>query len=176
MGCAQDQGDPRDIHGVNPVFVSYVQEFEVQYGRSIGDIPIQFAALGGSLVGLCTVWSPQYKEIKIDPGYWNFGAIDDDAREALIAHELGHCVLGRAHLSTSWNDPSDGLMPTSLMNATVFFNDGYPDWQYLKTYYYNELFHPSPGVPMMSLYKEMLDRTDFELVNPNINKQREVMK
>jgi hypothetical protein len=169
VGCSQFEvpNDPRDIHGVDPAFASYVQEFEVQYGASIGDIPIQFAPQSGYVIGECIIWSSQYREIKVDPDFWKYGAVDDDEREALISHELGHCVLNRAHLNTDWNDPNDGdnSMPTSLMNAYIFFNDLYPDWQSLKVYYYNELFHPAPGVPMLSVSEDLLDYTDFKTKN-----------
>ena len=146
--------DPRDISGINPAFASYVQEFEVMYGHPIGDIPIQFAPLSGYTIGECVVWTGGWREIKIDPDWWNYEAIDDDQRESIIAHELGHGVLNRGHITgnylyTSLDGLSQWQMPISLMYPDVFFSDWLEDWQTLKVYYYNELFHPSPGYPLL---------------------------
>jgi hypothetical protein len=167
MGCAQqqDKSDPRDIHGINPAFTPYVQKFEAILGRSIGDIPIQFAPQGGNTIGVCEVWNSQYREIKIDPDYWNAspsygGPVDDDEKLSLIFHELGHCVLNRGHLDTSFVDSNNYQVMNSWMNWYVFFNDSYPE---SKSYYLNELFNPAPGSPGLnqSVGGPEVDEEDF---------------
>jgi hypothetical protein len=152
MGCSQQayQGDPRDITGINRAFIPFVQQFEAILGRSIGDIPIQFEDENGYAVGQCIMWDYKWREIKIDPTYWNHDALDDSARMALIFHELGHCVLNRDHVSTGWSF-YDGVtiwsVPTSLMSPYAFFSN-YPPYPSLKSYYIEELFHPVSGFAM----------------------------
>jgi hypothetical protein len=155
VGCSRQvhYTDPRDIHGIDPAFTAIVAEFESYLGRSIGDIPIGFGPGGGDVVGRCSVWNSEWREIKIDPEYWNYmgqwGHIpDEDARTALLFHELGHCVLNRGHLNTMWNNNGWSVY-TSFMNFAVFFSSQYSAFE-SKAYYVNELFHPAPGAPMMS--------------------------
>lgn len=166
MGCSQAfQNDPRDIHGINPVFIPYVQQFEAILGHSIGDIPIQFAAESGNTIGVCNWWYGGYRQIKIDPDYWNAspsngGPIDDDEKLSLIFHELGHCVLNRGHLDTSFIDSNGYQVMNSWMNWYVFFYDGYPG---SKSYYLHELFNPAPGSPGInqSVGGPEMDEEDF---------------
>lgn len=150
VGCNQqmNQSDPRDISGIDPVFLPYVHLFESYLGRSIGDIPIQFVSLENTTVGVCAMWNYQWREIKIDPNFWAH-AYDDDERMSVIFHELGHCVLNRGHLNTAWtytNSYGPWFVPISFMNQYAFFNH-YPPYPDLKSYYINELFHPAPGSP-----------------------------
>jgi hypothetical protein len=159
VGCGQQpqQGDPRSIHGIDPAFQPYVEQFETILGHSIGDIPIAFAPQQGDVIGVCELWT-NYRDIKIDPNFWNNqgGALDNDQRMSLIFHELGHCVLDRGHLATDWTYNLNGWnysVPTSFMNPYIFFSAQYPVWVALKSYYINELFHPAPGAP--TLYNSM---------------------
>jgi len=154
-GCApiNQQSDPRDIKGIDPAFASYVQQFEVMYGHHIGDIPIQFAPQSGQVIGECIVWNSQWREIKVDPYFWANEALDDTQREALIFHELGHCVLNRGHLNTMFTDVdaygNRWYVDTSIMNAYIFLSAQYPDIYKLEPYYWAELFNPAPGAPLL---------------------------
>ena len=152
VGCSKQepQSDPRDIKGIDPAFNTYVAQFESYLGKSIGDIPIQFSPQSGKVIGVCIVWNSQWREIKIDPDYWNAdpndgGPIDDDEKLSLIFHELGHCVLNRGHLATTF-DSNGWNVYTSFMNPYIFFSDQYPE---TRNYYINELFHPAPGYPTL---------------------------
>ena len=151
VGCNQNlQSDPRTLHGIDSAFSMYVAQFEYYLGRSIGDIPIQFVPQHGNVVGECIVWNSQWREIQIDPNYWNAdpndgGPIDDDEKLSLVWHELSHCVLNRGHLATTFDD-NGWLVFTSLMNPYLFFSHEYPE---TKAYYINELFHPAPGYPTL---------------------------
>ena len=166
VGCGQQPAqDPRTIHGVDPAFTPYVQQFESILGRSIGDIPIAFAAQSGDVIGVCELWNGgEWRDIKIDPNFWNNqgGAIDDDQRMSLIFHELGHCVLNRGHIPTMQTVSSDGTnnpatnyyVPVSFMNPYIFFSDAY---SFLEPYYINELFHPAPGAPTLTNTLDLVD-------------------
>lgn len=138
--------DPRTIHGVDPVFVPFVDKYLSYKGHGLAhDIPIQFTNLPGNIVGLCTRWSTGWRQIEIDQSYWNYWA-DDGERLELIAHELGHCDLDRNHVLT---EDTNG-MPVSIMYPYVFGIYPYILGSYSIDNYMNELFHPgsdmSPSV------------------------------
>ncbi len=117
-GCGRGfhtKHDPRAIHGVNPVFQPYIAQYLSYKGSSLSyDIPIQFADLNGSTVGLCTRWSTGERQIEIDYDYWTYSFDENDKLETII-HELGHCDLNRGHESAM----VDGA-PVSLMYPYVF--------------------------------------------------------
>ena len=49
-----------------------------------------------NVAGQCTQATGSYNHVIIDPVYWK--GYSDEAREALVFHELGHCILDRSHL------------------------------------------------------------------------------
>jgi hypothetical protein len=119
-GCAVvPHNDPREIRSTDQSLTPYIQDFESYYGKSI-DVPIGFKALTYPAVGMCTIWSTGEKEIQIDPVYWSY--IEHTEQTALVFHELGHCVLGRGHISTMMSTDKLGDLPISLMYSYVFYN------------------------------------------------------
>src|SRR4051812_4779297 len=89
-------------------FGRYLRVFKSQarlHGRSIPieDLEIAFAEVPAGLQGYCTFatrprfdWALQFDfvpVIHVKQDVWE--ADDEWAREALMAHELGHCLLGR---------------------------------------------------------------------------------
>lgn len=131
--------DPRTITSTNPEFIPYIQMFEKLYGRKIGDIPIGFENIMRPTIGQCTRWTSGYKQIRIDPSYWQTAS--EPARIGLIFHELGHCELNRDHLDTVHYYSGihiAGDIPDSIMYPYNFFNYSYEE---LSDYYFYELFH-----------------------------------
>jgi hypothetical protein len=61
--------------------------------------------------------------------------MEDADREELIFHEMGHCVLGRAHKSIK---TAEGI-PASIMHPYRISNSVYKEY---RDQYLNELFHP----------------------------------
>ena len=163
--------DPRGSHTTNPEFTPYISQFETYLGEPIGDIPINFATLDGDTIGQCIVWDNRWREIKIDPYYWNNmgeeGHIEDeDAKLSLLFHELGHCRLNRGHLNTTLDDNGRQVF-TSFMNYYIFFDSSYLE---SKAYYINELFHPAPGYPTLGQSSgESNDTSDFIHINRDSN-------
>ena len=49
-----------------------------------------------NVAGQCTQATGSYNHIVIDPVYWR--GYTELNREALVFHELGHCILNRGHL------------------------------------------------------------------------------
>lgn len=80
------------------IYEAAVRGLDVEYATyqvdaTISDIPEH------NVIGQCS-WSEGHKHaITLDRAYWN-GA-NDMQREFVVFHELGHCVLGRAHVDNS---------------------------------------------------------------------------
>ena len=128
---------PHPNPGIGPEFTKFVEMFESDYGHSIGNFPITFSAQNGNVVGVCKVWTDGYRQIEIDPTYWNNMNVPDSKRKALIYHELGHCILNRGHDSSTIDYPGYGTIPKTIMNP--YLMDAFT-WVGLQTYYINELF------------------------------------
>lgn len=101
-------------------------------------------------VGQCeygTPWSAP--AIILQKHYWE--DYSEDTREELLFHELGHCLLMRDHVETTFKDASDLEAPTSIMFSRVI-----PGAIYVtnRNYYINELFtnaHPSVKMKYLQL-------------------------
>lgn len=139
--CGQGMQATKDPHpdvGTGPEFVVFVQQFEVDYGHSIGSFPIVFGPQNGNVIGVCKRWSDGYAMIEIDPTYWNNTHVSDAQRKALIYHELGHCILNRGHDDSYIASNTYGSIPKSIMNSYLMDELAYPS---LQAYYTDELFH-----------------------------------
>ena len=65
----------------------------------------------GDAVGQCLTYDNGNRRINVDQNFWQ--ASNTLAKEFLIFHELGHCVLGRAHYDESNSNGSCLSMMTS---------------------------------------------------------------
>lgn len=150
---------PTDVHSVHPDFEEYVQRFFAyaeSYGVPIEDknIIMQFSnSLASGKAGVCHM---NFKPIKIEinEGYWitfSGSPIEDEIKEDLIFHEMGHGFLRRYHDNTE------------LQNGdwkTVMLGDALPHGRasninyrgMRKDYYIKELFTQTTEVPSWSTY------------------------
>lgn len=129
-GCSQ--ADPRSIHGIDPVFEPYIQQYlEYKEQPLHTDIPIQFADLEYPKVAVCTRWTSGHRQIEVDKSMWD--QLSESVKLETIMHELGHCDLNRGHISST-----KGYMPTSIMYPYVF---SIPSE--MMSYYVSELFNPT---------------------------------
>lgn len=118
-------------------FAPYVQSFEDQasaHGQTVKvtNLIIQFGPMESSLErGLCEIDGNNTPTITIDQAAWE--TMDENQREPLIYHELGHCVLHRNHTAVQM---APGV-PTSIMNPYTI-----PDYTYAayRDHYLAELF------------------------------------
>lgn len=114
---------------INADFQNYVDLFEEKIKQKV-KIDIDYNKLEYPIVGVCITYTNGYKEIQIDSDSWV--EYDENYREELIFHELGHCVLGRDHD----NSIIEGYrVPKSIMYPYIF---GYAYNKY-KVYYLEEL-------------------------------------
>lgn len=99
-------------HTTHVDFKPYIKRFEAVYGYSA--TPIIYADLDVHIAGICTIWRHKnivvYKEITIDKKKWN--SYNDEQRQTLVFHELGHCELGRKH-----ENGVEDYCPISLMRS-----------------------------------------------------------
>ena len=73
-----------------------------------------------------------HKTIVLKEAYWQ--AIDENAREALLFHELGHCLFDRTHLNEQLHGSA---VPASLMHENTMRSAVYVD---NRNRYLDELF------------------------------------
>jgi hypothetical protein len=97
------------------------------------DLQIQFGSLdayGSGVIGLCET-SGSMRQVTFDPDFWD--QVSETQRQLLVHHELGHCVLYRAHRSELLSSGAYAsiMYPIILSSATYTANPAY---------YLNELF------------------------------------
>ena len=92
IGCGKKTYTPR--HYIEPIFVTYVGEFESAYGQPIGIMVIEFGPTPLGAIGKCNTFGEQ-KVIWIDKEV--FSKVSETIQRVTIFHELGHCALNRAH-------------------------------------------------------------------------------
>lgn len=139
VSCGNSPGgsDPK-VYRVNPEFQPYVDKFELnaaQHGKElkIDYLIVEFkdlAYLGKDKIGACYLQDDGggTPTVYIDPEYWQNGVknststtIKNDpvlleaAREYVIFHELGHCILKHPHRDGP--NGADPQHPTSIMNT-----------------------------------------------------------
>lgn len=157
--CCSKKSGFNPVFNIEPEFKTYVDLFEQEAAirgidMKINNLIIKYdPSLPVSVCGKSNVISSDnnvQKIISINPNIkcWN----SDQELQALIFHEMGHCILGRSH--------DNGLLPNGsprsimvendlgLFSICIYPIDGQPcDKSDRKTYYMDELFNPSTSVP-----------------------------
>lgn len=117
---------------VHPKIQPYVSMF-VEYSyylnkyTPITDLRADFGDLDSTTLGICDY---NTTTITLDKTYWK--TANEYARQVLVFHELGHCILDRGHKEEKVNG-----VPTSIMypiNMTKYYIDH-------EDYYIHELFY-----------------------------------
>jgi hypothetical protein len=87
-------------------------------------VPIGFHKLKRPMVGVCH-YDSESRSVEVDPSYWD--GISEFQREALIFHELGHCVLNLEHDSTLLKDecPASNMSPEMLSDSCYLTHRAY---------------------------------------------------
>lgn len=106
---------------IDNAFMPYVRDFEDAMGVKVMGINMRFGNTKYPTIGWCNI-TPGLNEIEIDSAFWM--SADDKAREHLVYHELGHCILYLDH-----NDEKvvvNGVnIEGSIMNTYFFGNSSY---------------------------------------------------
>lgn len=134
---------------VEPELEPFVLSFESETGLTVDNIDIVFEPIELPAVGMCVIfYQDGYKQktIKVDPTYWFDEATLEEEKMGIIYHELGHCLLGRDHLETTFDyeySPHRTVRaPSSLMYPSSFYSKFYEP---LRQYYIDELINPERG-------------------------------
>lgn len=94
-----------------------VSKFESYYGYKVS-IPIYFVPkMEANIVGKAY---GNYK-IEISEEYWNDSRTENENRECLIFHELGHAILNRGHKLTT----TENNRPVSIMYPSIILDGWY---------------------------------------------------
>lgn len=119
----------------------YVQRFETNWRAFYNDpsfrvtTDVQMGDDAPGVAGECDLYSDKPRVIVLDAEVW--ANLTDAGREQLVNHELGHCELGRQHVTTLRLDPNNCTIPASLMIPQMMW-----DWTYTlnRDQYIHELF------------------------------------
>ena len=103
-------------YSIDSAFIEYVDSFKQDFNRDF-KIKISFDDRESSIAGTCYTYTDGYREIKIDRDYWN--SINSNAKEQLIYHELGHCILDLGH-NDDYSVKAGYYCPDSIMNSHAF--------------------------------------------------------
>lgn len=96
------------------------------YNIDISIMSINFSSLKSGIAGTCysyTAGSQRWKEIKIDINNWNRS--NAYTRQALLYHELAHCVLGRGHENVTYIGKALSLMNKTVISGTLYHRHEY---------------------------------------------------
>lgn len=113
----------------------YYEKFEYYYGSLVRNVLGEFRDLDDpEVAGYCWSFANGDRKIEADSAWW--ATASPLAREALVFHELGHCVLGREHRDSQVQ--REGLViPVSLMSPYILDEFIYSRFY---SYYIQELF------------------------------------
>jgi len=127
------ENDPRKTFTTDKEFNLGIQLFLKDYekynnGESIdvSHIPINFGEDKKNTLGACYLYGKngKWREIKINKSYWNKRTLAE--QEALIKHELGHCLLDRDHLDERYEGIQLSIMNSYELRGTfIKFKNGY---------------------------------------------------
>jgi hypothetical protein len=117
-------------------------------------LKIQIASLdhlGSGVIGLCET-SGNLRRVTFDPDFWN--NVSETQRELLAHHELGHCMLYRAHRSTFLdNGAYASIMYPLIMSSSTYLSN--------YDYYQQELFSTAAA----TLAEAAPDRSTVHICN-----------
>lgn len=120
------RGVPQHISTTDHAFYEYLDQLSM-----MSYTPIVFRSIEKEdTAATCDKWKSGYKEIRIDPEYWQ--KVDDSNRLALLAHEIGHCDYNLDHDDNLMVDENYRECPVSVMNSTNFGDPCFTD----NFYYY----------------------------------------
>jgi hypothetical protein len=129
-GCGKSSNDtPKPLpptYGVDAQFNTLVEDFYAQANTRGVSLPrnlvvtskevLSDGSLPANTIGVCyyPYSQRQYPYVEIKKAFWD--SANDEARRNLIFHELGHCLLYRAHENATQFAPTIGRsIPLSIM-------------------------------------------------------------
>lgn len=127
--------------GIAPELLQYVRSFEAAYGKSIGDITVNFGDTEDKHnSGWCDIRFDGRRAVTISSKWWDiFKSKNTMLMEPVVWHELGHCVLNREH--TSARMPINTVRGESEGPASIMYpTSSWYNFNEYRDYYIGELF------------------------------------
>ena len=135
-GCLQQAEFHKDVpkFKIDPELQPYVDYFENDMNMEV-KINMSFYNQTDTVVAICYFYdkNPELNYIEVDPIQWNH--LDENGKEEVIFHELGHCLMGKEHDSMFLEKYN---VPKSIMYPYVFSTA----YGAHKPYYVEELKNP----------------------------------
>ncbi len=136
------EGYTRQFSTTDTTFTSYISRFENEASQKlnqpnfkVGDIPINFGDTENpEYVGICLEYTNGQREIIIKQSWWQ--SATEEARIALIFHELGHCRLDRGHDDETFNNGTREIRLSIMHSRMVYLND----YRQYQDQYHKELY------------------------------------
>jgi hypothetical protein len=125
-------------------FEPYVEAFEkasssANHSVVVNFLEMKFGPLPSETLALCTL-GVDVPLITVNQSLWQ--TLTEAQRQLVIFHELGHCVLKRAHQNIQG---TGGRLKQSIMDAHPL---DLTDYTTYRTDYLAELFNPSSGTSL----------------------------
>ncbi len=114
---------------VDPKLAPYFQRFSTAIGVDTNGVNGAFVPVTRPAIAQCVIDGS--RTVQVDPDYW--ATMDDNGKEELLFHELGHCVLFLQHIFTFLPN----TCPTSIMYPYIFGDS--ECYINNRQYYWNEL-------------------------------------
>jgi hypothetical protein len=142
MGCAPKEKEHVELFQVDDTFLPYVQNFETvssEEGREvrITDLILSFGPTNNiTETGVCEIATNETPRVTINQGIWN--GLNNNDRQEVIFHELGHCVLRRRHQEGEIRNFNN----TAWVPASIMYPYRIPGAIYIANvdHYHGELF------------------------------------
>lgn len=122
---------------IDPAFKVYADMFEhysqVYNNVQVADIRMEFGPEADNILGVCVIEDGYYVKIVINEKHWS--SLKDYEKELVILHELGHCVMEKAHNDNKATDRKF----ESIMHSHPQILIDYPEHKdlYLKQFFAN---------------------------------------
>lgn len=158
LACQKADPAPPPRYEVDATLEPYVRRFldeARKRGQTVNatNLVVKFDTLAvAEVCGECRLAAGEPPTVRLNPKGFCWKTAGEEAREGLVFHELGHCLLKRLHKNTRL---PNGLY-ASLMNADdtgVYAICAYPlgadecDKRPRRPYYLDELFDEKTPVP-----------------------------
>lgn len=140
---------PKEVEPIVDRFISdyiYFAKNDLTPYRDLGDakqnlvIRIRKIDKPGT-VGMCITYPGGFKIITLDSEYW-YNTLDEDQKEFLVYHELGHCLLGQDHRE-EMVESEYGNVKLSIMASIMLPINTYKE---RRGHYKYELFNGKRGI------------------------------
>ena len=124
-----DQSVDLELQEFFDSFASEALNRDVEINWDEEEIVAEITTISTDALGQCLTFEQGRRQINIDLDFWQ--SSNRLAKEFLIFHELGHCVLGRSHNDTSTNGICTSMMTSGegicLSNYSFRTRDEYLD-------------------------------------------------